>query len=179
MNRGYTREQYLDRIRELRAACPRIALSTDVIVGFPSETSEDFEDTMQLLERIEFDSIFAFAYSNRSSAPASRFKEQVDEAEKKDRLNRLLAFQETITERKNQARVGKQEIVLVEGKSARPRNGFSAEYQNMEQMSGRSESNKVVHFPSNNARIGDMIKVTITHAYPHSLWGRPAELTSE
>jgi len=100
MNRGYTRETYLSRISALKAVCPEIALSTDIIVGFPSETHEDFMDTMALLDEVEFDSIFAFAYSDRSSAPAAKFPNQVDEAVKMERLNRLLEHQEIYTERK-------------------------------------------------------------------------------
>ncbi len=92
MNRGYTRELYLSRIDELRAAIPDIGLSTDIIVGFPTETVEEFEDTLALVAQVQFDSIFAFAYSDRSSAPAARFSGGVDETEKMARLNRLLAF---------------------------------------------------------------------------------------
>ncbi|MCK5836297.1 MAG: tRNA (N6-isopentenyl adenosine(37)-C2)-methylthiotransferase MiaB, partial [Desulfobacula sp.] len=86
MNRGYTREKYLDRIFNLKKHCPDIALSTDIIVGFPSETREDFNDTLDLLQEIEFDSLYAFAYSDRSSAPAARFSHQIEETEKRDRL---------------------------------------------------------------------------------------------
>ncbi len=85
MNRGYTREIYLEKMALLKKECPQIALSTDIIVGFPSETRSDYEDTKQLLQEIEFDSIFAFAYSDRSSAPAAKFGDQIDEKEKKSR----------------------------------------------------------------------------------------------
>lgn len=172
MNRGYTRETYLSRISDLKAACPDVALSTDIIVGFPSETGDDFQETMDLLETVEFDSIFAFAYSDRSSAPAAKFPGQIDEAVKMERLNRLLAFQETFTEKKNKALVGRDVKVLVEGESQKKRDGFIQETKDMKQMFGRSESNKIVHFPSDQAAIGDLVTIRIENAYPHSLWGR-------
>jgi len=173
MNRGYTRETYIDRVSQLKDACPGIALSTDIIVGFPSETLEDFNDTMDLLRQIEYDSIFAFAYSDRSSAPAAKFPDQIDEKEKSDRLNRLLKMQETVTEKKNNEMIGKTLAVLVEGKSGKKRDGFEKFAGNMDQMMGRSESNKIVHFPSEHAKIGDMIQIKIENAYAHSLWGHP------
>ncbi len=173
MNRGYTRETYIDRVLQLKKACPDIALSTDIIVGFPSETLEDFNDTMDLLRQIEYDSIFAFAYSDRSSAPAAKFSNQIDEREKSDRLNRLLKFQETVTEKKNNEMIGKTLAILVEGKSGKKRDGFEKIAGNMDQMMGRSESNKIVHFPSEHAKIGDMVHIKIENAYAHSLWGHP------
>ena len=173
MNRGYTREKYLDRIFNLKKECPDIALSTDIIVGFPFETREDFNDTMNLLREIEFDSIFAFAYSDRSSAPAAKFSDQIDEGKKKERLNSLLELQEYYTEKKNKNQIGKILDVLVEGKSVKKRDGFDHALKNMEQMVGRTESNKIVHFPSKDVIIGDIIKIRIENAYPHSLWGHP------
>ncbi|MCG8531665.1 MAG: tRNA (N6-isopentenyl adenosine(37)-C2)-methylthiotransferase MiaB, partial [Desulfovibrionales bacterium] len=138
MNRRYTREIYLDRIARLKAACPDIALSTDIIVGFPSETREEFDETMSLLEFVEYDSIFAFAYSNRSSAPASKFPEQLEEKEKMDRLNQLLARQEEITKKRHAAMVGRKVSVLVEGESAKLHDGFVKTSENTRQMRGRS-----------------------------------------
>ena len=173
MNRGYTREKYIDRILKLRKECPDIALSTDIIVGFPSETWGDFKDTMNLLREIEFDSIFAFAYSDRSSAPAARFSDQIDEDEKKERLNNLLELQEYYTGKKNKQQIGKILDVLVEGKSGKLRDGFDHVQKSMEQMVGRTQSNKIVHFPSKDVIIGDIIKIRIENAYPHSLWGHP------
>ena len=173
MNRGYTRETYIDRISALKKHCPDIAISTDIIVGFPSETRQDFNDTMDLLREIEFDSIFAFAYSDRSSAPAAKFSDQIDEREKMDRLNTLLDLQETYTVKKNNQQVGKTLAVLVEAKSSKKHDGYAYTGKNMEQMMGRTQSNKVVHFPSASAKIGDLINITIKNAYPHSLWGHP------
>ena len=175
MNRGYTRQTYLSRVSALKEACPDMALSTDIIVGFPSETHEDFMETMDLLDRVEFDSIFAFAYSDRSSAPAAKFPNQVDEKVKMERLNQLFAHQDICTEKKNKATIGRDLDVLVEGESLKPREGFVENYPDMNQMFGRSESNKIVHFPSDQAKIGDLVKIRIENAYPHSLWGQVVE----
>lgn len=173
MNRGYTRQIYLERIQALREACPGVAISTDIIVGFPSESQKDFQDTMDLLRMVEFDSIFAFAYSDRSSAPAAKFPEQLEERIKKERLNQLLALQETYTQKHNKALLNKAVEVLVEGISQKEREGLIKETQNTRQMFGRSQSNKIVHFPSDQAKVGDLVKIHIENAYPHSLWGRP------
>jgi len=173
MNRGYTRETYITRINALKKACPDISLSTDIIVGFPSESLEDFNDTMELLKAIEFDSIFAFAYSDRSSAPAAKFSDQVEEKEKKRRLNLLLQLQDVYTDKKNKALVGKNLEVLVEGESLKQHDGFIKTSDRMKQMTGRSASNKIVHFPSENCAVGDLIRIQIKNAYPHSLWGYP------
>lgn len=173
MNRGYTREVYIRRIQDLRKACPDIGVSTDMIVGFPSESRKDFDNTLDLMRTIQFDSIFAFAYSNRSSAPASKFSEQVEEKEKMDRLNELLSVQETYTKEKHAALVGKTLRVLVEGRSAKTHNGFKNQAGDKIQMTGRSACNKIIHFPSIKAQMGDMVDVRIENAYPHSLWGYP------
>lgn len=179
MNRGYTREKYIDSILALKKECPDIALSTDIIVGFPSETNKDFNDTMNLLREIEFDSIFAFAYSDRSSAPAAKFSNQIEEKEKRERLKNLLQLQEYYTQKKNTALIGKTVNVLVEGKSMKKRDGFEKTQKNMEQIMGRSESNKIVHFPSKHVNIGDLIEIKIENAYPHSLWGHPVEFETK
>ncbi|MCP3940769.1 MAG: tRNA (N6-isopentenyl adenosine(37)-C2)-methylthiotransferase MiaB [Desulfobacteraceae bacterium] len=173
MNRGYTRQTYIERIKALKKACPDIGLSTDIIVGFPSEDTKDFNDTMELLSEVGFDSIFAFAYSDRSSAPAAKFADQVDEKEKMSRLNQLLELQDIYTEKKNKALVGSKLEVLVEGESLKQRDGFLKTSDKMKQMTGRSASNKIVHFPSDTSAIGDLITIQIEEAYPHSLWGYP------
>jgi tRNA-2-methylthio-N6-dimethylallyladenosine synthase len=176
MNRGYTRDIYLSRIDALKTAIPDIALSTDIIVGFPSETPSEFEDTLDLVSRVGFDSIFAFAYSDRSSAPAASFSDPVNEKEKRDRLNGLLAFQDNITQEKNARLIGQTIQVLVEGFSARQHDGFVKTSPQTRQMTGRSAGNKIVHFPSDIFEAGDLVDINIEDAYPHSLWGRPREL---
>jgi tRNA-2-methylthio-N6-dimethylallyladenosine synthase len=175
MNRGYTSEIYLSRIDALRSAIPDIGLSTDIIVGFPSETSEEFKDTMNLMEQVGFDSIFAFAYSDRSFAPAAKFSDPVADAEKMARLNRLLAFQDTITQKKNAQMTGRVVQVLVEGVSAKKHAGFVKTTPHTRQMTGRSAANKIVHFPSDTLAPGDLVQIKIENAYPHSLWGQPLE----
>ncbi|MBF0229241.1 MAG: tRNA (N6-isopentenyl adenosine(37)-C2)-methylthiotransferase MiaB [Desulfamplus sp.] len=201
MNRGYTREQYLERISTLRNHCPNVGLSSDMIVGFPSESREDFEQTLDLIKRVEFDGLFAFAYSDRPNAPAAKFSGAVDEDEKMVRLNELLALQEYYTQKKNQALVGTVQAVLVEGKSLKSRHieehteadkkeNDSCEIskqsdkistshsiiQNhnlkLSQMTGRTESGKIVHFYADNINQGQIVDVYIENAYPHSLWGR-------
>ena len=179
MNRGYTAEIYLSRIDALRSAIPDIGLSTDIIVGFPSETAQEFEDTMALVAQVGFDSIFAFAYSDRSFAPAAKFPDPVGEAEKMVRLKQLLAFQDTITQKKNQDMIGQVVQVLVEGVSAKQHDGFVKTTPHTRQMTGRSAGNKIVHFPSDTLSPGDLADIQIDNAYPHSLWGRPLEQLSQ
>ncbi|MCG8551464.1 MAG: tRNA (N6-isopentenyl adenosine(37)-C2)-methylthiotransferase MiaB, partial [Desulfobacterales bacterium] len=175
MNRKYDRDTYFTRISALRQACPDIALSTDIIVGFPGESVSDFHQTMDLLETVEFDAVFAFAYSTRSFTPAAKFSDQLDEQTKRGRLNELLDFQEKITEKKNKAFVGKKVTVLVEGESPKPRDGFLKKNENTRQMFGRSDANKIVHFATEKAAAGDLVTLEIINAYPHSLWGEVCE----
>ena len=173
MKRKYNKAQFLEHIDHIRKLIPGIAITTDIIVGFPSETRDDFNETMDLLREIKFDSIFAFAYSDRSSAPAAKFSDQIDEKEKKIRLNQLLELQDVYTQKKNKSLVGKHLEVLVEGESLKLRDGFTKTSDKMKQMTGRSASNKIVHFPSDNCAIGDLVTIRIENAYPHSLWGYP------
>ncbi|MDY0219727.1 MAG: tRNA (N6-isopentenyl adenosine(37)-C2)-methylthiotransferase MiaB [Desulfobacterium sp.] len=169
MNRGYTVERYLERIGMLRENCPSVALSSDMIIGFPSETRTDFDETMALVQKVQFDGIFAFAYSERPNAPAAKFSGAVEEDEKMDRLNRLIDFQQEITHTKNKALVGSWERVLVEGLSQKKRHH---EGDDLPQMTGRTESGKIVHFLGENISQGDILSVKIERAYPHSLWGK-------
>ncbi|ACN15269.1 MiaB [Desulforapulum autotrophicum HRM2] len=170
MNRGYTKEQYLERVGKLRKNCPSIALSSDMIIGFPSETRADFDETMDLVRRVEFDGIFAFAYSDRPQAPASKFSDGVEDAEKMERLNELIQFQDEMTHQKNQALVGAWEQVLVEGLSQKKRHDEGENPSDFPQMTGRTESGKIVHFYGNNVCPGEILDVKIKYAYPHSLW---------
>ncbi|MBF0412807.1 MAG: tRNA (N6-isopentenyl adenosine(37)-C2)-methylthiotransferase MiaB [Desulfamplus sp.] len=186
MNRGYTRERYLERIETLRRHCPDIGLSSDMIVGFPSESREDFEQTLDLVRTVEFDGLFAFTYSDRPNAPAAKFSGHIDDDEKLSRLNELLAIQEHYTEKRNQALVGAVQPVLVEGKSLKRRHEentqehedvkISSDLDNtsskvLPQMTGRTESGKIVHFYADNIAQGQIVDIYIEQAYPHSLWG--------
>ncbi len=139
MNRKYTREQYLDLVRRVRHAIPDAVLTTDVIVGFPGETDEEFADTLSLVQAVEFDTAFTFIYSPRVGTPAARWegRHPVPELVKKDRLNRLMTLQYGISLEKNQAWVGRSDLVLVEGVSKKDSNVWAA----------RSGTNKVVLLP--------------------------------
>ncbi|MBU4388478.1 MAG: tRNA (N6-isopentenyl adenosine(37)-C2)-methylthiotransferase MiaB, partial [Proteobacteria bacterium] len=117
MNRKYTRELYLEKIEKLRNNCPGIAITSDIIVGFPGETIVDFEETLDLIKQVEFDGIFAFKYSDRPNAPAARFTDKITEQENKERLQILLDLQEYFTTKKNSELVGSNELILVEGLS--------------------------------------------------------------
>ncbi len=171
MSRGYTRENYLERISKLRENCPGIALSSDMIVGFPGETEDDFNETLSIVKQVEFDGLFAFAYSDRPNAPAVKFSGKIGETEKMARLNKLLDLQESYTEKKNQAMQGKIEPVMVEGKSLKKRHFSEGENSDIPQMTGRTDSGKIVHFCGENINPGDFVNIKIKNAYPHSLWG--------
>lgn len=161
MNRGYTREAYLAKIENLRCTRPDMGITSDVIVGFPGEDVKAFQETLDLLEMVEFDNLFSFKYSDRRGVPASRFSNKVEETEKEARLAQLLARQQAITLRKNESLVGTCQGVLVEGHSKRG-NG---------QATGHTPCNKTVNFPCGPAEIGRIVPVTITEAYSHSLRG--------
>ena len=178
MNRKYTRAVYLDRITRLRQVRSDMAITSDFIVGFPGESDADFEETLRLIEAVRFDGIFAFMYSDRSVAPASGFEGKIDEAQKKERLQRLLRHQEVFTLSSNKALIGSEQQVLVEGFSSRP--GLAEDHSSRRQWSGRTPGNKIVNFGqdpgcagSEAIRSGLMVGVRIEKAYSHSLWGRP------
>lgn len=184
MNRKYTRDVYLDKISKLRDTCPDIAISSDFIVGFPGETTADFDQTLDLLQTVEFDGLFAFMYSDRPDVPASRFSEKISESEKKDRLQNLLSLQETITRRKNQALVGSDQLILAEGFSKKQTTGGS-ESEPAVQWTGRTSTNKIVNFYQPHASHGcgeiypgRLVNVNIERALSHSLWGTPISSAS-
>jgi tRNA-2-methylthio-N6-dimethylallyladenosine synthase len=163
MGRGYTREQYLDLVDQLRRARPDLALSTDLIVGFPGETEEDFRQTLQLIEEVRFGSLFAFRYSPRPGTAAPRLDGAVDSAEADLRLQRLLGLQETIQREINQGLVGRDFDLLVTGWGRQP--GMQT---------GRTTCHRIVHFESAGepATLGSTTRVRIETAFPHSLLGR-------
>jgi len=168
MNRGYTREQYLERVAALRRACPDIALTTDLIVGFPGETDADFEDTLTLMQEAAFDGAYSFKYSPRPQTRAAGLPGQVSEEVKAARLARLQALQNELTLRSNSRLVGRVSEVLVEGASRRsPR-----------ELSGRLRTNQVVNFPGPPELAGRLATVELTEAHPHSLKGRWLEARS-
>ncbi len=159
MGRGYSRAEYLEKVRRLRRACPEIALSTDLIVGFPGETEEDFQATLDLMREAAFDSAFSFKYSPRPQTAAASLAGQVPEEVKTARLARLQAVQEELGWASQQRLVGKVGEVLVEGCS-KQQNG---------QLCGRLRSNQVVNFTGPPALIGQLVQVQVTKAHRHSL----------
>ncbi|NOZ57623.1 MAG: tRNA (N6-isopentenyl adenosine(37)-C2)-methylthiotransferase MiaB [Calditrichaeota bacterium] len=163
MNRKYTREQYLERVERIRQAIPDVALTTDVIVGFPGETEEDFEQTRSLLEQVEYDGAFVFHYSVRPGTAAARLPDSVPREEKIARLEELNRLQKKISLKKNRALVGRVEEVLVEGPN-RKRPG---------QYIGRTETNKIVVFsPTRKESRQGLVRLRIVDASAHTLFGR-------
>ncbi|MFZ3045765.1 MAG: tRNA (N6-isopentenyl adenosine(37)-C2)-methylthiotransferase MiaB [Desulfatirhabdiaceae bacterium] len=174
MNRRYTRSDYLAKIDRLREICPDMAVTTDFIVGFPGEDEADFQNTLNLIQAVQFDSVFAFKYSDRPSAPASRFSNKVNEDVKSDRLGRLLELQKNCTLRRHQSLIGTRQVILVEGRSPRAAESNQA----IVQWTGRTSGNHVVHFSLHNRNgspepdlTGQMLSVQISRSFPHSLWG--------
>ncbi len=184
MNRKYTREGYLEKIEKLRHVCPSISITSDFIVGFPSESREEFEQTLDLVKTADYDGIFAFKYSDRPNTPASRFSGKVDEEEKRVRLQRLLDVQKERTLEKNRERIGKTEWVLVDGVSKKQEKQAETKNSCGIQWTGRTTGNKIVNFTVNGSKTknsdtlfsdltGKMVRVKIRNAYPHSLEGIP------
>ncbi|HML37833.1 MAG TPA: tRNA (N6-isopentenyl adenosine(37)-C2)-methylthiotransferase MiaB [Bacillota bacterium] len=161
MNRRYTKEDYLLLIRKLRAAVPEIAITTDFIVGFPGETEEDFEDTLDLVRQVRFDSAFTFLYSIRKGTPAEKYTDQVPESVKHGRFNRLVELLNGISAEINKACEGKVFPVLVEGPSKTDPRAFA----------GRTESGKLVNFKGSAELTGRIIPVKITDGKTFSLSG--------
>jgi tRNA-2-methylthio-N6-dimethylallyladenosine synthase len=162
MKRGYTALEYKSIIRRLRVVRPDISISSDFIVGFPGETDEDFGRTMSLIEQVGFDTSFSFVYSVRPGTPAADLPDDTPQDEKLGRLQRLQAAIESNARRIGEAMVGSVRTVLVEGRSRKDAN----------ELSGRTENNRVVNFAGHPSLIGQMAEVEITAALPHSLRGR-------
>jgi tRNA-2-methylthio-N6-dimethylallyladenosine synthase len=161
MARKYTREQYLELVRKIKAAIPNVSLTTDIIVGFPGETDEQFEETLSLVREVEFDSAFTFIYSPREGTPAAKMKDDVPMEVKKERLMRLNQLQDEISRRKNEALRGQVVEVLVEGESKKDPNVLS----------GRTRTNKLVNFTGPKHLIGRFAHVRIEEPKTHTLKG--------
>lgn len=161
MNRSYTREKYLDIVRKVREKMPGIVLTSDVIVGFPGETNEDFEGTMDILRQVEYDMIFSFIYSKRKGTPAAEMEDCLTAEEKHRNFERMIEFQNEISKKKNDAYFGKTEKVLVEGESK----------TNPEFLSGRTDGGKIVNFRGDGRLVGEMVDVKITQVKTWSLLG--------
>ena len=161
MNRGYTYAEYMNKILKMRNALPDIAVTSDIITGFPGETEEDFEMTIKVLSEIEYDGIFAFKYSKRPDTRALELPEHVDEPTKSRRLSRILKLQESITFNKNKPYEGKVVEILVEGVSE----------ADDTKVTGRTGTNKIVHYCGDKEDIGQLVKIKISRAQQHSLFG--------
>ncbi|MEX0806370.1 MAG: tRNA (N6-isopentenyl adenosine(37)-C2)-methylthiotransferase MiaB [Candidatus Binatia bacterium] len=162
MRRGYTRREYLDRINGLRQRCSEVALSTDIIVGFPGETDGDFERTLELLGEVEYDEIYSFIYSPRThTVSAKLYNDDIPEDVKKDRLKRVQTFQQGISLKKNKQKIGRIEEVLVDGHS-KLKNG---------QVMGRTRTNRIVNLRGSETLLGQLVHARITGATVTSLIG--------
>jgi tRNA-2-methylthio-N6-dimethylallyladenosine synthase len=165
MRRDYTFRDYLDLIAALRLRMPDVALTTDIIVGFPGETEPDFQETLAALDVVQFDNIYAFKYSRRPNTAALALDEQVAEADKDRRLQEMLAVQRPITRRKNESFEGRVEEVLVEGPSRTDRT----------RLMGRTSSHLTVNFDGPPDLIGRLVRLRILRVKANSLDGGPAE----
>ncbi len=159
MSRGYTKESYLEKVHRLKEVCPSIAITADVIVGFPGEEERDFKQTLDLMEKVHFDDLFSFKYSPRKGTAAAQFEDRIEENVKQERLTLLQKVQKEVTLQKNHALEGRVEEVLVEGLSK----------QSPQDVMGRTRSNKIVNFEGDLNLVGKLIPVRITKSYPHSL----------
>jgi len=162
MNRGYTVEEYMKKVDHLRKLSPQISITSDIIVGFPGETQNDYQETIDMMEKIRFDSIFSFKYSERKGTAAQKLEGKIEECEKLRRLKQLQALQDQHTLEANIALEGSQQELLVEGKSKNSENDLM----------GRTRSWKIVNFKSESELTDKRVKVKISKAYLHSLRGK-------
>ena len=165
MNRKYTREDYLKLIEKLRKTVPDITLSTDIIVGFPGETEEDFKQTLKMVKEVEYDSAFMFMYSTRKGTAAEKFEDQIEESEKHRRFDLLVNAVNEISEKKNKAYQDRVEKVLVDGVSKNDKSTLT----------GRTDGFKLVNFAGKKELIGSLVDVKITDAKTFSLFGEVIE----
>lgn len=165
MNRGYSREAYLDLVRRVREKVPNSAITTDFIVGFPGETDEQFEETLDLIETVGFDSAYTFMFSARTGTPAATMEGQLSAETKRERLARLMQLQNRIGRQINEALEGKVVEVLVEGPSKK----------DPAMLSGRTRTNKLVLFPGAPGMVGSLVNVKIDRSLTWTLSGKVAQ----
>ncbi len=166
MNRKYSQKDFLTLVKKIRSKCLNIAITTDIILGFPTETAEEFNDTIKIMEEVEFDSAFIFKYSPRKGTHAERnYPDDVTEDEKKRRIVEANELQKIISLKRNQALVGQKLDILIES--------FSTS-KSTNDCQGRTDGNKLVIVPRGDYGVGDMINVEITSASPHVLKGQAA-----
>ncbi len=164
MNRKYTRQDYLDKVALLKQKVPNVAISTDIIIGFPGETEEDVDALIDLIKTVEYDSAFTFIYSRREGTPAAKMDNQIDESIKHQRFDRMLKALNNVIIENNQKTVGQRHAVLVEGKT-----------RNNKYLMGRARNNKVINFSGDDSLIGQFVEVEITHAENFSLYGKQCQ----
>lgn len=161
MNRGYTRDDYLEKVYALREACPAIGITSDVIVGFPQETPEDFQETLSLMEAVRFDDLFSFQYSDRPKTAATRFEGKIPAEVKGERLKILQAVQMEHSLEKNRALLGTTEEILVEGVSKK----------DARRVTGKTRTHKTVNFMGEEELRGRLVSVRIKEVNAHVLYG--------
>ncbi|ASW42833.1 tRNA (N6-isopentenyl adenosine(37)-C2)-methylthiotransferase MiaB [Clostridium isatidis] len=161
MNRHYTRQDYLDLIDLIKKEIPDVGITTDIIVGFPGETEEDFQDTLDLVKKVGYDSAFTFIYSRRNHTPADKMENQVPDDVKHDRFDRLVKIVNESVIRNNKVYEGKTVEVLVEGLSKNDETKYT----------GRTRNGRLVNFTAENVKAGDLVNVKIVRAQPFSLIG--------
>lgn len=162
MNRRYSKEQYLELISKVRENIPGVSLTTDIIVGFPGETDEDFEHTLDVIKEAKFDSAYTFLYSRRTGTPAANNPNQISDEVKKIRFERLLDIQNSISKELNDSLLGSEVEVLVEGLSKTSETTYT----------GRTRTNKIVNFTGNENLIGKLVKIRINKVQTWSLEGQ-------
>lgn len=166
MNRHYNRQRYMEIVKKLRATCPDLSISTDIIVGFPGETEEDFLDTLSLVREVEYDSAFTFIYSPRVGTPAAKYDEQIPENIKHERFDRLVEEVNRCSAKKNSEYLGKIVTVMVDGPSKNDAGAWS----------GRTDTFKLVNFASEEPLTeGQMVSVRITETKTFSLDGKKVD----
>ena len=161
MNRRYSREQYLDKVDALRRRIPNVVLTSDVIVGFPGETTEEFEDTLSLIEQVRFDALFTFIYSPRKGTPAAELPDPMPKEEKSANFDRLVDAQNRISLEKHRAYVGTVQRCLIDGAGQDPRNNLTA----------RTAGGRLVHLSGDPALIGQYVDIKITDCSTWALFG--------
>ncbi len=161
MGRGYTKEAYLNLVSKIKHHVPGASITTDIIVGFPGETEEDFQETVDLVKQVQFDNAFTFIYSKRSGTPAAEMEDQVDEKIKKERIQTLIDIQKDISRTINEQLIGSVQEVLVEGVSKSDKHILS----------GRTRTDKLVHFPGSKDDIGALLNIKILEAQSWTIKG--------
>ena len=165
MNRHYTKAEYLAKIETVKSKIPDIALTSDVIIGFPGETYEDVSETIDLIKKVGFDSLFTFIFSKREGTAAAKMPDPVSEKDKHKHFEMLIAEQNIISRKINESYLGNTYEVLVEGASK----------TNENMLTGRTRTNKIVNFSPVNARPGDLVDLKITSVKTWSLFGEEKE----